>query len=134
MRRARCAPEQTLWNTVWEGYTVLSPLSHIVKTTTGYIASQETIHYEIPFLKICTLLFLDTIPKRMQLCVVALWRYYWLNQANTKRARPTPNIISLGHVHMYHNRIFPRRAGHVPEETLWNTVSKGMCPALLFTS
>ena len=57
-------------------YTVLSPLSHIVKTTTGYIASQETIHYEIPFLKICTLLFLDTIPKRMQLCVVALWRYY----------------------------------------------------------
>ena len=63
--------------------------------------------------------------------VVALWCYYWLNQANTKRARPTPNIISLGHVHMYHNRIFPRRAGHVPEETLWNTVSEGMCPALL---
>ena len=54
----------------------------------------------------------------MQLCVVALWRRYRLNYTNTRRARRVQNIISLGHVHICHNRTSPRRAGHVPEETL----------------
>ena len=79
---------QILHSVINECLTRLSFYTYI-NILIDLITLYEAIYYSISYDLVSVLYLPD--PKRMQLCVVALWRSYRSNYINIRRARRAPN-------------------------------------------